>query len=84
MIIDDFGPNGIDINHLLRWFDRYKCYVEIKGEMCALLADKFVVTSNFKPADVFKQCVNGVYEDHPQLPALLRRIHVTHFHELII
>jgi len=31
VIIDDFGPNGIDINHLLRWFDRYKCLVENKG-----------------------------------------------------
>jgi len=26
----NFGPNGIDINHLLRWFDRYKCLVEKK------------------------------------------------------
>jgi len=32
VIIDDFGPNGIDINHLLRWFDRYKCLVETKGD----------------------------------------------------
>jgi len=38
VIIDDFGPNGIDINHLLRWFDRYKCLVENKGGMVALHA----------------------------------------------
>jgi len=71
VIIDDFGPNGIDINHLLRWFDRYKCYVEVKGDMCPLLGDNFIVTSNFHPSVVFT-CHLGV--EHPQLPALLRRI----------
>lgn len=76
VIIDDFGPNGIDINHLLRWFDRYKCYVETKGDMCALLADNFIVTSNFIPADVFKD-KEGV--PHPQIPALLRRVELIEF-----
>jgi len=71
VIIDDFGPQGIDITRLLVWFDRYKCTVETKGGMCALLADNFIVTSNFHPHDVFK-CIMG--EEHPQLPALLRRI----------
>lgn len=70
VIIDDFGPNGIDINHLLRWFDRYKCLVETKGGMVSLYADKFIVTSNFHPEELFKwgDAVN------PQLPALLRRV----------
>lgn len=74
VIIDDFGPNGIDINHLLRWFDRYKCYVEVKGDMCPLLADKFIVTSNFHPEEVFVVVKNYVEVPHPQLSALLRRI----------
>jgi len=43
VIIDDFGPGGIDINHLLRWFDRYKCMVETKGGMIPLIADKFIL-----------------------------------------
>lgn len=73
VIIDDFGPNGIDINHLLRWFDRYKCYVETKGGMVPLWADKFVVTSNFEPSDCFKD-KEGV--THPQMDALYRRIEV--------
>lgn len=70
VIIDDFGPGGIDINHLLRWFDRYKCIVETKGGMVALLATTFIVTSNFHPKDIFK------FGDdiNPQLPALERRI----------
>lgn len=70
VIIDDFGPNGIDINHLLRWFDRYKCLVENKGGMVALHATSFIVTSNFHPRDVFK----FGDEINPQLPALERRI----------
>lgn len=73
VIIDDFGPNGIDINHLLRWFDRYKCLVENKGGMIPLFANNFIVTSNFAPCDVFKDTF-GV--PHPQLPALMRRINV--------
>jgi len=74
VIIDDFGPNGIDINHLLRWFDRYKCLVETKGGMVALYAEKFIVTSNFHPKDLFK------FGDdvNPQLPALLRRVNLIH------
>jgi len=70
VIIDDFGPGGIDINHLLRWFDRYKCLVENKGGMLPLVADTFIVTSNFEPSGIFK----WGDELHPQLPALMRRI----------
>lgn len=75
VIIDDFGPNGIDINHLLRWFDRYKCFVESKGGMLALQAESFIVTSNFHPESVFS--VNG--ESHPQTAALMRRIVLEEF-----
>jgi len=84
VIIDDFGPGGIDINHLLRWFDRYKCYVESKGGMLPLYASKFVVTSNFSPEECFKtnkyvfnnNVSESVMDSHPQVPALLRRIEV--------
>lgn len=87
VIIDDFGPGGIDINHLLRWFDRYKCLVESKGSMIPLVADSFIVTSNFLPCDIFKSNVyrfegntsSSNVEDHPQLPALMRRINVVLF-----
>ncbi|QCX35027.1 replication-associated protein [Blackfly DNA Virus 4] len=70
VIIDDFGPGGIDINHLLRWFDRYKCMVETKGGMVALHATNIIVTSNFVPSEIFK----WGDELHPQIPALERRI----------
>lgn len=74
-IIDDFGPRGIDINHLLRWFDRYKCYVETKGDMVPLHVVNFIVTSNFHPESVFSE--NG--EPHPQTSALMRRIVLEEF-----
>lgn len=78
VIIDDFASGGIDMNHLLRWFDRYKCLVETKGGMLALHADKFIVTSNFHPRDIFNVNVSDSMDhtnrEHPQLPALMRRI----------
>lgn len=75
VIIDDFGIKGIDINHLLRWMDRYPMYVQNKGGMTALYATKFVITSNFPPEDCFK-LDDG--RDHPQLDALIRRLKITH------
>jgi len=72
VIIDDFAPGGIDINHLLRWFDRYKCLVETKGGMVPLYASRFVVTSNFSPEECFRDKFTG--EPHVQHQALMRRI----------
>jgi hypothetical protein len=73
VIVDDFGPNGIDINHLLRWFDRYKCMVENKGGMQPLCATNVIVTSNFTVREVYTDR-DGV--PHPQIEALERRVSV--------
>ena len=75
VIIDDFAPKGIDINHLLRWFDRYKCTVETKGDIVPLWATQWIVTSNFPPEQCFKDEDGG---PHPQIEALRRRMTVTH------
>lgn len=75
VIIDDFCKQGISLPHLLRWFDRYKCYVETKGDLVPLWADHFIVTSNFHPRDCFHNPDGSV---HDQIDALLRRMHVTH------
>lgn len=83
VIIDDFGPGGIDINHLLRWFDRYKCIVESKGSMIPLWAEKFWVTSNFHPQSVFTSS-HDVSVPHVQLPALMRRIQLIELLYLIV
>lgn len=75
-IIDDFPSRGaININHLLRWFDRYPCNVEHKGGMLPLHVVSFIVTSNFHPRDCFQ---NPDGTPHDQLDALIRRVSVTH------
>lgn len=75
-IIDDFGPNSIDITRLLVWFDRYKCLVETKGGMMALNVIRFIVTSNFDPVSCF---TDNLGVEHVQIPALLRRINVIQY-----
>lgn len=71
VIMDDMGKLGIDLNHLLRWFDRYKCLVEVKGAMMPLFADTFIVTSNFHPMECYTDESGKV---HAQIDALLRRV----------
>lgn len=66
--MDDFPKEGIDINYLLRWFDIYPCRVETKGGEIELQVRKFVITSNFRPEEVYGQ--------HEQYAALQRRITV--------
>jgi len=73
VIMDDMAPEGIHLSHLLRWFDRYKCYVETKGGQSPLFARKFIVTSNFHPSNCF------VGSPLDSIKALLRRIQVVHF-----
>lgn len=68
VIIDDFGKNNIDITYLLRWFDKYPVSIETKGGQMGLLATNFIVTSNFRPDEI--------YAGETQVPALLRRVKV--------
>jgi len=90
VIIDDFAEKGIDINHMLRWFDRYRCIVEVKGGSTALQATKFIVTSNFHPSEVFqKESYNPVTKElevsrHLQHEALMRRINLLSFDDGLV
>lgn len=54
VVIDEFR-GGIDIAHLLRWFDRYPVIVEVKGSSTVLKAKKIWITSNLSPDDWFKE-----------------------------
>lgn len=69
VIIDEFRGK-IDIAHLLRWFDRYKCNVEVKGGCIALRAQTFYITSNLHPKDWYKDIDLETYD------ALKRRINI--------
>lgn len=85
VIMDDLGPKSIDINHLLRWFDRHSCTVETKGSMMPLYGERFIVTSNFSCKELFTEEIQeeGLsfkkIEPHRQIPALERRIFICHF-----
>lgn len=72
VVIDEFA-GMVDITHLLRWFDKYPYFVEIKGSTTPLKAHKFWVTSNIHPENWYP---NAPQE---QKAALLRRINITHF-----
>lgn len=72
VVIDEFR-GGIDIAHLLRWFDRYPVIVEVKGSSVVLCAKKIWITSNLSPDAWYPDI------DAETLQALRRRINVTHF-----
>lgn len=72
VVIDEFR-GGIDISHLLRWFDRYPVTVETKGSATVLRASRVWITSNISPEQWFPGLDVKTHE------ALLRRLTVTHF-----
>lgn len=72
VVIDEFR-GGIDIAHILRWFDRYPVIVEVKGGAVALRAKTIWITSNLEPKAWFPDA------DAETISALLRRLDVTHF-----
>jgi len=70
VILDEFR-GGIDVAHILRWFDRYPCMVEIKGSAKPLRASRFLVTSNLHPDQWYPEL------DPATLLALKRRMEIT-------
>lgn len=72
VVIDEFR-GGIDIAHVLRWFDKYPVIVEIKGSSTVLMAERIWITSNIHPREWYP----GL--DGPTLEALLRRLKIIHF-----
>jgi len=72
VVIDEFR-GGIDIAHILRWFDRYPVLVEVKGGATVLRATTIWITSNISPDQWYPTLDAGTKA------ALLRRLTVTHF-----
>lgn len=72
VVIDEYR-GGIDISHLLRWFDRYPVLVEIKGSSAVLKATKIWITSNIPPSAWYPDL------DQATMDALLRRLTITEF-----
>jgi len=76
VVLDEFRGE-IGISHLLRWLDRYPVTVETKGSAVVLSARRIWITSNISPRDWYPNL------DEATMDALLRRLEVTHFRELI-
>jgi hypothetical protein len=72
-IIDDLSPATISYQHLLVWVDRYPCLVETKGGMMPLEVSTIVVTSNYRPEEVWPDA-NSV-----SIAAVRRRFTFTEF-----
>lgn len=72
VVVDEFR-GGIDVAHLLRWFDRYPVRVEIKGSSRPLNASRIWITSNVNPEMWYPEL------DAATLAALLRRLTIEHF-----
>lgn len=71
VVIDEFR-GGIDIAHVLRWFDRYPVVVEVKGSSVVLKATHIWITSNLPPEEWYPAL------DRETTQALLRRLDVQH------
>lgn len=56
--------------YLKIWMDRYGFLGEIKGGHCSPNFDKFIITSNYHPKEVFSNYVD--------LEAILRRLDLIH------
>lgn len=72
VVIDEFR-GGIDISHILRWFDRYPVIIEQKFGATTLRASRIWVTSNIHPRDWYPDL------DEDTKNALLRRLNITLF-----
>ena len=77
VIMDEFR-GLIGIEHLLKWLDKYPCYVEEKGGQLALKATTFYICSNLHPGAWYKDIDGLTYN------ALERRLNITVFNDRYI
>lgn len=74
VVIDEYR-GGINISHVLRWFDRYPVCVECKHGACILSARNVWVTSNIAPSEWYPD------QDDLTTQALLRRLDIVEMTE---
>lgn len=70
IVLDDLDKGGACLGHYLKiWADKWACTGEIKGGTVNLVHDRFVVTSNYLPSDLWP-------EDDEMRKAIERRFEV--------
>lgn len=72
VLIDDFDIMGKCLSHYIKiWADRYACNGEIKGGQIPLCHERFYITSNYHPSQIFE-------EDAILLEAIVSRFTIIH------
>jgi len=67
VLLEDLDKGGECLGHLLKiWLDIYPCRGEVKGGQVVLKYQKFYITSNYRPEEIFTE--------QKILDAILRRI----------
>ena len=59
VVLDDLHPSWSDAVHLKNWGDYYPFMAEFKGGSTVIRPTKIIVTSNYHPAQVFKEADLG-------------------------
>jgi len=79
VLIDDFDLNGVCLSHHLKiWSDRWGCTGEIKGAQIPLAHERFYVTSNYSPEQIFGQKKEEDRCDLELIAAIKRRFKIIH------
>jgi len=74
VLLDDFDKPGCCLSHYLKiWADRYAILGEIKGGQVPLAYERFYITSNHHPSELFT-----AMEDPQLLAAIERRFKIIH------
>ena len=78
VLIDDFDLQGACISHHLKiWTDRWGCTGEIKGAQIPLAHERFYVTSNYHPSQIFGlDKKDGDFRDSELVEAIKRRFKI--------
>lgn len=74
VLLDDFDKNGKVLGHYLKiWSDKWACTGEVKGSTVPLNYQKFFITSNYHPDDIWP-----FNEDEELNKAICRRFRIIH------
>ena len=69
ILLDDFDQGGKCLGHYIKiWADRWKCCGEVKGSTVALQHQRFYITSNYHPCEIWSEASDSVL-----LEAITRR-----------
>lgn len=72
IVLDDLDKQGSCLGHYLKiWADKWACSGEVKGGTVPLMHEKFIVTSNYLPFQIWP-------EDDEMVQAINRRFEMRH------